>query len=68
MILVEKRKDVDVYRATSWTPFEISIVPMPADTSVGVGRNIGDLNDIEKNKKEEAEQCQNRKLKITVRI
>lgn len=68
LILVEKRKDVEVYRAVSWTPFEVSIVPIPADATVGVGRNIDDLNDIEKNKKEEAEQCQNRKLKITVRI
>jgi len=28
----------DVYRATDWEPYEISLVAMPADTSVGVGR------------------------------
>ena len=28
----------DVYRATDWEPHEISLVPMPADTTVGVGR------------------------------
>lgn len=28
----------DVYRVTDWEPFEISIVPVPADTSVGIGR------------------------------
>jgi HK97 family phage major capsid protein len=27
-----------VFRVTKWTPFEISIVSIPADTSVGVGR------------------------------
>lgn len=28
----------DVYRITDWEPYEISIVSVPADTSVGVGR------------------------------
>ena len=28
------------YRATDWEPLEISIVSIPADASVGVGRNI----------------------------
>ena len=28
----------DTYRATDWEPFEISLVSMPADTTVGVGR------------------------------
>jgi len=27
------------YRVTSWTPFEISLVDIPADASVGLGRN-----------------------------
>jgi HK97 family phage prohead protease len=31
-------KEGDVYRATDWTPVEISMVPVPADPSVGVGR------------------------------
>ncbi len=29
---------VDTYRATDWEPYEVSLVSMPADTSVGVGR------------------------------
>ncbi len=38
--LVEEREDgVDVYRATKWTPYEISLVTIPADTNVGVGRS-----------------------------
>ena len=28
-----------VYRATSWTPVEVSVVSLPADPSVGVGRS-----------------------------
>lgn len=33
-------KDGDTYRVTRWMPYEISIVSIPADTSVGVGRGI----------------------------
>lgn len=31
---------VATYRATDWEPYEISIVSIPADTSVGVGREL----------------------------
>ena len=30
----------DQYTATSWQPMEVSIVPIPADNSVGVGRAV----------------------------
>jgi len=29
----------DIYRAVSWMPVEISIVPVPADVTVGIGRS-----------------------------
>jgi HK97 family phage major capsid protein len=32
----------DEYRVTSWTPFEISLVDIPADASVGLGRSQTD--------------------------
>ena len=32
-------EDKDFYRVTSWEPYEISIVSVPADTTVGVGRS-----------------------------
>jgi HK97 family phage major capsid protein/HK97 family phage prohead protease len=38
--LQEERGDIDVYRVTDWEPFEISMVSVPADTSVGVGRSL----------------------------
>lgn len=36
--LIEERDDGDVWRITKWEPIEISIVSVPADHSVGVGR------------------------------
>ncbi|HIF33365.1 MAG TPA: phage major capsid protein, partial [Planctomycetaceae bacterium] len=35
----EERDDGTVFRATRWTPLEVSIVSIPADHSVGVGRS-----------------------------
>jgi HK97 family phage major capsid protein len=40
MVLDGKKDGTDVYRVTDWEPFEISIVSIPADNSVGVGRGI----------------------------
>jgi HK97 family phage major capsid protein len=36
--MVEDPKGSKTYRATSWTPLEVSVVSIPADASVGVGR------------------------------
>lgn len=38
MKLIEERDDEDVFLVTSWTPYEISMVSVPADDTVGVGR------------------------------
>ena len=40
MILDGKDGDVEKYRVTDWEPFEVSIVSVPADASVGVGRSV----------------------------
>lgn len=37
--LTEERGNIDVYTVTDWEPYEISIVSVPADTAVGVGRS-----------------------------
>ena len=39
MILETKSDSGETYRATDWEPLEISIVAIPADTSVGIGRS-----------------------------
>lgn len=38
-VLVEEVDGVATYRITDWEPFEISLVAIPADATVGVGRN-----------------------------
>jgi HK97 family phage major capsid protein len=39
MILEKEENGVSSYRATDWEPLEISLVSIPADISVGIGRN-----------------------------
>jgi HK97 family phage prohead protease len=42
---IETRADgVDVWVITKWTPYEISLVSIPADASVGIGRSAETLN------------------------
>ena len=38
--LVETRDGMETYRITDWEPFEISLVSVPADATVGVGRSV----------------------------
>lgn len=40
--MIEERDGVGVYRVSAWEPFEISLVSVPADASVGVGRSLID--------------------------
>jgi len=42
MKLTEEDEDGDTYRCTSWQPLEVSIVSIPADPSVGIGRAADD--------------------------
>lgn len=37
--LIEQRDGLDTYRVTDWEPYEISLVSIPADPSVGIGRS-----------------------------
>lgn len=37
--LEETNDDVDTYRVTDWEPYEVSLVSVPADPNVGVGRS-----------------------------
>ncbi|MCL2298380.1 MAG: phage major capsid protein [Proteobacteria bacterium] len=46
--ILEREKDgVGTYRITDWEPFEVSIVSVPADTTVGVGRGLDRRSQIE---------------------
>lgn len=47
MVLEGERDGVETYRVTDWMPFEASLVSIPADNTVGVGRSA----DIEESKK-----------------
>lgn len=40
MVMEKQGEDVDTYRVTRWLPLEISLVSVPADDSVGVGRKM----------------------------
>jgi HK97 family phage major capsid protein len=39
MVLIRESDEGDAYRVTDWEPYEISIVPVPADINVGIGRS-----------------------------
>lgn len=41
-VLESSKDDTETYRITDWEPFEISLVSVPADVSVGVGRDDSD--------------------------
>ncbi len=51
------------YIATRWTPLEISIVSVPADDSVGVGRQFENERDDERMTLEEKEAMEREKLR-----
>jgi HK97 family phage major capsid protein len=54
--LIEEKEGEGTYRVTSWTPFEISIVSVPADQSVGVGRKLEDEAEEQKQLKQQQEE------------
>ncbi|MFN3297895.1 phage major capsid protein [Caldimonas sp.] len=43
--LVETKDGLETYRVTDWEPFEVSLVSVPADATVGVGRSADDAGD-----------------------
>ena len=46
-VLVEQNEEQDTYRVTDWEPFEVSLVSVPADASVGIGRSADAESPIE---------------------
>ena len=51
MQLVEVRDDLERWLITDWEPYEISIVSVPADVTVGVGRSAAEIAEVERNAK-----------------
>lgn len=45
--ILEGRSVGDEYHVTKWRPYEASLVAVPADPSVGIGRSYGDLHFME---------------------
>ena len=56
--LVEMREDQEIYRVTDWEPHEVSLVSVPADTSVGVGRAMEDPRTVEQDEQAETPKPQ----------
>ena len=56
--LVEMREDEEIYRVTDWEPHEVSLVSVPADTSVGVGRAMEDPRTVEQDEQAETPKPQ----------
>lgn len=44
MVTDKVEEGVETLRATNWEPYEVSLVPVPADPSVGVGRSEAAAN------------------------
>jgi HK97 family phage major capsid protein/HK97 family phage prohead protease len=42
MVLDKKEEETSTYRITDWEPYEISIVSIPADDTVGIGRSMSE--------------------------
>jgi HK97 family phage prohead protease len=62
MILEKEEEGMETYRVKRWEPLEISIVPVPADNSVGVGRS-------KTIKDKEGESCpEKKKVRITLKL
>jgi len=56
--LVETCEDQEIYRVTDWEPHEVSLVSVPADTSVGVGRAMEDPRTVEQDEQAETPKPQ----------
>ena len=59
--MVNKYEERDgILYATDWTPYEVSIVSIPADITVGIGRSV----DVEENKQTKIEIIKQEELKM----
>ena len=47
IVLTGEHDGIEVYTAQKWCPYEISIVSIPADITVGIGRSMEEENKVE---------------------
>jgi HK97 family phage major capsid protein/HK97 family phage prohead protease len=67
IVLDETKDGQDTYRATDWEPYEVSMVTVPADASVGVGRSKEpDKQDVEPKETPIQSKGATRKMKCTI--
>lgn len=59
------RNGVDIYRVTKWLPLEVSIVSIPADNTVGIGRNSTNLKEINIMTDTQTQSAQDKEAKRT---
>lgn len=45
-VLVETNDETETYRVSDWEPYEISLVSVPADASVGIGRSAEETSPV----------------------
>lgn len=65
LVQESRAKSAPVYRATDWEPLEVSIVSVPADYSVGIGRSLSDFTDAPTREFSETEEPIMEKEQIT---
>lgn len=56
----ERETGQDVYTVTRWEPYEVSIVTIPADISVGIGRDVRSLFSKSNNENSHSKNIMNR--------
>ncbi|HNX52341.1 MAG TPA: phage major capsid protein [Pontiellaceae bacterium] len=65
-LIKESDEEGDTYRVTDWAPYEISIVPVPADVDVGIGRSA-ELNHPKINQEKKMTELEKRALAMGLR-
>jgi len=69
MILEEEKEgEPDVYRVNRWAPYEISIVTIPADNTVGISRQLERDFELSNLLKTEEQETWKKKIKKKVKI
>jgi HK97 family phage major capsid protein len=67
MVLEKQDQNADSYRATDWQPLEVSVVSIPADPTVGIGRSEEiETQIIDLRKKDKGVEMPEEKIKVEV--